>query len=107
MRLAQVFSIFSSLRLGDSPTQEISQICFDSRLVEKDSIFVAIRGEKVDGHLHLQQACERGAAGLVVEDASQIPKDFTGGVATVTDTRKALNEIAAHFYGSSSCKCII
>ena len=107
MRLAQVFSIFSSLRLGDSPTQEVSQIFFDSRLVEKGSVFVAIRGEKIDGHVHLMQACEKGAIGLVVEDSQNVPKDFLGAVAIVKDSRKALNEIAAHFYSSPSEKLFV
>ncbi len=107
MRLAQVFSIFSSLRLGDHPTQEVSQIFFDSRLVEKNSVFVAIRGEKVDGHLHLKQACENGAIGLVVEDSKSVPNHFSGAVAIVEDSRKALIEIATHFFGSPSEKLFV
>ncbi len=107
MRLAQAFSIFSSLRLGENPTQEVSQIIFDSRQVEKSSIFVAVRGEKVDGHKHIQQACDRGAVGLVVEDSSYVPSDYSGGVAIVPDSRKALNEMASHFYGSPSEKLFV
>ncbi len=107
MRLAQAFSIFSSLRLGDSPTQEISHICFDSRMVEKSSVFVAIRGERVDGHIHLKQACDRGAVGLVVENPQNIPLGFSGGVAVVSDSRKALNELASHFYGAPSEKLFV
>ncbi len=107
MRLAQVFSIFSSLRLGDSPTQEVSQIFFDSRAVEKNSVFVAIGGEKSDGHSFLKQACEKGAIGLVVENSKNVPSDFKGAVAIVSNARKSLNEIAAHFYGRPSEKLFV
>lgn len=39
----------------------------DSRRVEPGQVFVAIRGQKHDGHDHLERALERGAVGVVVE----------------------------------------
>jgi UDP-N-acetylmuramoyl-L-alanyl-D-glutamate--2,6-diaminopimelate ligase len=107
MRLAQVFSIFSSLRLGDNPTQEVSQIHFDSRKVDKNSVFVAIRGQKSDAHDYLEQVCAAGAIGLVVEDASKVPLNFLGAVAVVKDSRQALNQMASLFFGSPSAKLFV
>ena len=37
----------------------IPQICFDSRNVAKDSLFVAVRGAQVDGHKFIEQAIEK------------------------------------------------
>ncbi|MCL2865688.1 MAG: UDP-N-acetylmuramoyl-tripeptide--D-alanyl-D-alanine ligase [Lachnospiraceae bacterium] len=39
----------------------VSSVVIDSRLVEKDSLFVAIRGARVDGHMFILQAIKSGA----------------------------------------------
>lgn len=102
MKLAQLFSIFTNIKLGENPTAEINSIEFDSRKVTKSSIFVAIRGEKMDAHQFLAQVCQAEVSGLVVEDESMIPQSFKGAVAVVTDTRQALNQLAHRFYGEVS-----
>lgn len=73
-------------------------IAFDSRSVKPGSVYVAIRGTKIDGHEFLQKAVDAGAVALVVEDAANVPSEFRGPVNVVDDTRKALSEIAAAFY---------
>ena len=73
-------------------------IAFDSRNVKPGSVYVAIRGTKVDGHEFLQKAVDAGASALVVEDKSTVPAGFVGPVQVVNDTRLALSEIAAAFY---------
>jgi UDP-N-acetylmuramoyl-tripeptide--D-alanyl-D-alanine ligase len=45
----------------------VSSVVVDSREVEEGSIFVALRGETVDGHLYVQDAFDRGAVAAVVE----------------------------------------
>lgn len=44
---------------------EYSGATFDSRKVEPGMLFIAVKGEKVDGHDFIPQAMERGAAGVV------------------------------------------
>lgn len=46
---------------------EIRGICIDSRDVKPGDLFVALRGERFDGHDFLEQAAARGAAALVCE----------------------------------------
>ena len=43
----------------------IDHIEFDSRGVKKNTVFVAIPGTKVDGHLFIDKAIELGAAAIV------------------------------------------
>lgn len=45
---------------------------FDSKLVEKDDIFIALKGEKADGHDFLKEAAGKGAFGAIVN------KDYGG-----------------------------
>ena len=44
---------------------EFSGATFDSRLVKPGMLFVALKGEKSDGHDYIPQALEKGAAGIV------------------------------------------
>ena len=87
-------------------------IAHDSRLVEPGSLFVAVRGEHVDGHQFLDAALARGAAAAIVAadaapgapgvDPLPLGKGTRppGAVfVPVTDTRAALGEVASAFYG--------
>ncbi len=77
--------------------QEIVAICYDSRDVQEDSIFVAIKGYQSDGHDFINQAIEKGAKIVVCE---QIPKIHNSDVLflKVSDTRIALAELSKAFY---------
>lgn len=76
--------------------QDISKIVFDSRKVEPNCLFVAVRGTQVDGHSFIQKAIDGGAAAIVCEE---IPSDTEGGVfIKVADAAAALGEMAANFY---------
>lgn len=46
------------------------QVSTDTRVVKKDSIFFALRGEKFDGNKFAKEALEKGAAFAVIDDAS-------------------------------------
>ncbi|MBA2702127.1 MAG: UDP-N-acetylmuramoyl-tripeptide--D-alanyl-D-alanine ligase, partial [Chloroflexi bacterium] len=68
----------------------------DSRLVTGDELFVALPGERTDGHAHLVEAVRRGASALVVTrpvDDPAVLGDVT--VVRVADGVAALGEIAS------------
>ena len=68
----------------------------DSRLVEPGNLFVALAGERTDGHRYLGQAVARGAAALLVSrdpDDPAVLGDLT--VLRVDDTLVALQRVAA------------
>ena len=54
---------------GDSAgtQREASCVVIDSRKLEPGGVFVAARGERVDGHDFIPQAAEKGALGIVCE----------------------------------------
>lgn len=66
----------------------------DSRRVEKDGVFVALRGESRDGHAFVSEAVRRGGACVVVERDARGSKGAS--VIRVRDTLRALGDIA-HF----------
>ncbi len=78
-----------------------SGIAIDSRAVETGNIYVALRGEHLDGHDFVAQAIEHGAR-VVVVDASRSIAATDATVVAVADTRRALSQLSATFYGEPS-----
>ncbi len=83
-------------RLLARSDRRIRGAAVDSRLVARDGLFVALPGERTDGHDHLPEALERGAAAVLVTrpvDGSALPPDVT--VVRVADAQAALGAVAA------------
>ena len=78
---------------------DVSGIAYDSRNVKEGYLFVAIKGEKYDGHDFIGDAVGKGAVAAVTERASD---GIGGGGILVRDGRKALACIANNFYGRPS-----
>ena len=77
---------------------EVRELVYNSRKVKHGDVFCCIVGTFADGHKYAQQAVDAGAAALVVErkldiDVPQI---------LVEDTRIAMAEMAAAYYGYPS-----
>jgi UDP-N-acetylmuramoyl-L-alanyl-D-glutamate--2,6-diaminopimelate ligase len=87
-------------RLGDLDGL-ITSVTDDSRSVSSGSLFVAVKGERVDGHKYVGQAIKAGAAAIVGQDSverASVP------FVQVTDSRKALGLIGSRFYGDPSAQ---
>jgi UDP-N-acetylmuramoyl-tripeptide--D-alanyl-D-alanine ligase len=84
-----------------SKDQLIRGITIDSRKTEKGNLFVAIPGEKFDGHQFLSQVAEKGAAAVVVnkEKLPSLPPELSAKstVIGVNDTRRALRNMASWY----------
>lgn len=85
---------------------QIAEVQYDSRKVRPGDLFVAIRGIAVDGHLFIDNAIGNGAR-VVVLDNDTVRSDYfflhTGVVKVlVPDTRAALAQIAANYFGHPS-----
>ncbi len=83
------------LESGSAET-EITSLVYDSRKVEKGSLYVAIVGANADGHNYIQQVVEAGAAGVVVEKDVEVPD--TVAVIKSADTREALALLSAAWF---------
>ncbi|MBS0585569.1 MAG: hypothetical protein JSR76_04630 [Verrucomicrobia bacterium] len=83
-------------RILGCPIEEhlpISSYVFDSRSVQKGSLFFALKGAKVDGHDFLQEVKERGAYAAVVSKRYQGP-DYGLILLYVEDPLEALQRLA-------------
>lgn len=81
----------------------ISKIEFDSRKVESNTAFVAIKGTLSDGHNYIEKAIALGANVIVCE---QFPETIVQGITyvQVNDTNEALAYLSANFYDNPSEK---
>src|SRR5437764_9302956 len=77
----------------------VESIAYDSRRVQRNGLFVALRGEKSDGHDFIGAAIEKGATVIVAERAEN--PAVAGRRATrvlVENTRTALADVSARFF---------
>lgn len=74
---------------------DVASLEFDSRKIEPGALFIAIKGEKYDGHLFAEDAERKGAVAVITQQrtTTELPQFV------VDDTRALLNILAARFYG--------
>ncbi len=79
----------------------VNHLHFDSRKVEMDDVFVAIRGLVTDGHEYIQKAVELGAKAIICEE---LPELLVNGVTylKVKDCNSALAVMAANYFDNPS-----
>ena len=82
---------------------DIKDIQIDSRKISAGSVFVAITGEKVDGHNFINKAIEMGASSIVCQ---VMPSGFKEGITyiQVNNTHEAVAYMAHNFYDGPSKK---
>lgn len=107
MRLADIDSRYPSGRslTEDGPgATPVAGIAYDSRKVQPGEVFVALKGQRTDGHDHLAQAIAQGASAVVVDAAwaAENPPRFDVPVFHAADSREALAWLAAEFHGHPS-----
>lgn len=85
---------------GDTSV-EVNSIAIDSRKVSAGTVFVAVKGTAVDGHLFIDKAIEQGAVAVVCET---LPASLHEDVAyvQVKDSPEAAGLMADAFYGNPS-----
>lgn len=90
----------------------VRDVCTDSRTLRDGDVFIALKGERFDGHEFVQQALEKGASGVIVEDGFRVHPGPAPGAAVkkalpapngivlaVPDTLSAYQQIATYHRG--------
>ena len=94
MTLAQLLSQVPDCTVTGPADTEVRRIHIDSRLVKPGDVFVAIRGNRVDGHDYISSAVDTGAVAVVYE-CGQTPESATA--VKTSSSPEALAQIAAAF----------
>ncbi len=94
LTLEKITGACQGILYGNHEKEEITGVVTDSRQVVPGNLFLAIKGERVDGHQFIPQVFEAGAAAVVCEVA---PKNPAGPYILVQNVLKALQDIAAYY----------
>lgn len=88
---------------GETALQEASCVVIDSRKMKENGVFIAAKGERVDGHDFISQVKEMGALGVVCE---RVPEGCDIPYILVKDSFQALKDIAEYYRKSLSIPVI-
>jgi len=109
MELTQLLNSLHVIQVvGEVQRKDVAGIHYDSRKVEKNSVFVAIKGFRTDGHKFIMNAINEGAIAVVVEDYDAVPDALIAHTSVakilVVDSRIALAELSKAFYKDATNK---
>ena len=84
----------------------VRYICTDSREADAETAFVALRGERVDGHDYIEYAIKNGCRCVICEHRNEalVASDTTAIV--VNDTGLALSKLANNYKSYLHCKTV-
>jgi UDP-N-acetylmuramoyl-L-alanyl-D-glutamate--2,6-diaminopimelate ligase len=101
MKLKDILKGIDVLSTDGRTNCDISAIVFDSRKIEKDCLFVAVKGTKSDGHDFIEGAIAAGASAVICEE---MPANRPGNICWVKvgDSAEALGSAASNFFGNPS-----
>ncbi len=107
MELKAILQGIDGIKAKGNLDLDIKDISNDSRKIQEDSMFIAVKGFETDGHQYINTAIEKGAKVIMVEEGADIKellkqKDIT--ILMVPDTRKALAICSCNFYDNPSKK---
>lgn len=98
-KLFDLKKIISTAKFYNEQDYEIKSIEYDSRKCQEGSLFVAIKGDSIDGHNYIQAALKKGAIAIVGEiDFIDLILPQNIVYIKVDDSRKALSKISDWFY---------
>ena len=105
--IEDLFNIPSAEIFNPDTFKPLSLVAIDSRKVKKGSLFVAIKGDKFDGHDFILDAIKKGAAAVVIDSRKLKKFSFLEiPVISVDDTTKAYGGIAKIWRNKLSAKVI-
>src|SRR5881398_2057984 len=101
MQLKTLLAATPVRQVFGSVDRSVENIAYDSRRVQRHTMFVALRGEKTEGHQFIGHAIDKGASVIVTEREEQHPRVTC---LVVENTRTALADLSANFYGHPARK---
>lgn len=107
LNIEDIFNIPTTVIYNPDMFKSIYHVFIDSRKIKKNTLFIAIKGERFDGHDFIDEVVKKGAAAIIVsvKNFKKI-KDFDIPVITVKDTTIALGEVAKIWRSKLKAKII-
>ena len=107
LNIEDIFNLPTAVIYNPDKFKSIYHVSIDSRNIKKNTLFIAIKGERYDGHNFIAEVVKKGAAAVIVNEKSykklsevEIP------VITVKDTTIALGDVAKLWRSKLKAKVI-
>lgn len=95
LNIEDIFNIPTAVIYNPDMFKTISNISIDSRNIKKNTLFIAIKGERFDGHDFIDEVVKKGACAILVNEKSfKKLNELEIPVITVKDTTMALGSVA-------------
>jgi UDP-N-acetylmuramoyl-tripeptide--D-alanyl-D-alanine ligase len=94
IRLDELLAAVGGRLQGPTAVTTVTGASVDSRRITPGSCYVALRGERVDGHAFVLEAVRAGAVAALVDRPVDLPGDVDVAVVVVADPLTALQELA-------------
>ncbi len=117
LTLAEIVAAMEARPVGDVPTLSVGGVSTDSRTTRAGDLFIAIQGQRFDGHDFVVEAARRGAVAAVIAEtrAGAVAEQWRRAerrpgrellLLTVDDTAAALGRLAAYHRRQSAAVVI-
>jgi UDP-N-acetylmuramoyl-tripeptide--D-alanyl-D-alanine ligase len=87
----------SGVLLAGEGNTSVARICTDSRHAQPGDLFIALPGEKFDGHQFLADVAAKGVQAVLVNQSLMPRRPMSCGAIAVSDTTQALGVLAAQY----------
>ena len=101
MKLYELLRDIDYMLINGDVNNDITNVCYDSRKVMKNSIFICINGNRVNGHEFISEAIKNGAIAIVVEEKISIKSEDISLI-KVENAKLALASMSNLFYKEPS-----
>ena len=102
MKLENLLHNISVLELKGDPEIEITSVVTNSQQVTSGSLFIALKGSILDGHMYVGEAITKGAVAVMVERPMDLGKGCASILVENTQTAQAI--IGKNFYADPALK---
>ncbi|MGA8263589.1 MAG: UDP-N-acetylmuramoyl-tripeptide--D-alanyl-D-alanine ligase [Ignavibacteriaceae bacterium] len=107
LTLEDIFEIPGAVIYNPDNYRSVGSVSIDSRKIKKNSLFVAIKGEKFDGHDFISQVIKKGVSAVMLnENKYKNYDDLNLPVITVKDTIKGYGDLAKMWRRKLNAKVI-
>ncbi|HUH17369.1 MAG TPA: UDP-N-acetylmuramoyl-tripeptide--D-alanyl-D-alanine ligase [Methylomirabilota bacterium] len=106
IRIDELLTAIGGRLEGPTSVLAITGASVDSRRITPGSCYVALRGERVDGHDFVLEALRAGAVAALVDRAVERPPDVDAAIIRVADPLTALQDLAAWWRGRHAVRVV-
>lgn len=105
MTFNKLISICDPVAVSGPEPDTLGALTQDSRQAGKGSVFIAVKGTRVDGHLFIDDAIQAGASVIISQEAMQTDRPVC--IVQVQDTRALVGPLAQAFAGNPADKLTV